>query len=205
MNTVKRLKTGEGVKQFRNPVINNIKISLRVKKEVNLYNTLLELDREREQLNNLFGAQIAVDDNIKRTNNFYVIRNKFVYTVFTSGFLNITKIKSFEDINKAIKRICSIYEIAECDISNYSMDNISANGSFGKKLNLIEVIKAVELSEGNFIPNYKPAYFPGATLKHFKCGSIIIFASGSFNIVGAKSREDIDTIFHQTLKIIEAL
>jgi TATA-box binding protein (TBP) (component of TFIID and TFIIIB) len=79
------------------------------------------------------------------------------------------------------------------------VDNITASGRF---------THTVHLPSLKNIPNiqvrYKPDRFAGASVKYTAgcgsdCGTIVLFHSGSYIVVGAKSATQVDVLFQRVL------
>ena len=137
-------------------------------------------------------------------NNFIVFKTKgFTYTLFKkkidNGLLidcqklpqhaNISCISNIQEIKDSLYSLSSLLSI-DCSLLSYSIDTITANGDVGQSLNLEEIVlKSSDLSN-KIVFNIEK--FPGI-FASFR-GSIkgIIFRSGKFVIVGAKSISEIE-------------
>lgn len=153
---------------------------------------------------------------LTRHHNFTVVHHGYSYTIFQTGFVNITGVMAQCEINLATEIFYDLFNVNLSDCCGAAtVDNITASGNFNKKLNLHSIAKYISSSEEvssiltptNCVPKkrvfkFNPDYFPGAVLRHFGIGSIIIFASGNFTIVGAKTLPHIQQIYDKTLKII---
>jgi TATA-box binding protein (TBP) (component of TFIID and TFIIIB) len=167
------------------PLISNYKISFRTTKEIFFKNTKKNLYTTR------------------RYSNFLVLRQRFVHTVFYSGFVNITKIKNFRSIEAAIKEFCKASFIEVADISEYKVDNTTASGHFGRPLNIRLIRKSFEIRRCEYMFSYKPCKFAGASIKYGRGrGTITVFKSGAYTIVGAKSIARVNEIYAKTRKIL---
>jgi TATA-box binding protein (TBP) (component of TFIID and TFIIIB) len=94
------------------------------------------------------------EENIKEHSNFWVFRKRFVYVIFYSGHVNITKLKTFSDIREALNILLLSYnfenkkclyndenstcctcvdELCSCFYKTFSkikIDNMTVNGKF---------------------------------------------------------------------------
>ncbi len=57
--------------------------------------------------------------DIKEYSNYWVHRNRFVYIIFNNGHVNITKIRSFSEIQESLNHLLHIYNF---DINDYLCD-----------------------------------------------------------------------------------
>lgn len=168
----------------RGPVVSNHKISFRAGK--NLKTSVHKLD----------------SDMVKLHHNYAIIRRKYVYSINFSGYINITKLRTCGDIPAAIEEICCLLQLPNKQPA-YNIDNITASGHFGHTISLHKLQKYFAVHRGPQVIrfNFRPDYFCGANIK-FAYGTIIIFHTGSFTIVGSKSKEDIQRLFSETKKIL---
>jgi TATA-box binding protein (TBP) (component of TFIID and TFIIIB) len=137
----------------------------------------------------------------KTYHNYLVIRDKYTYIVFPKkGHINITGIKNIFEIDNVIDNFCEDFKLNRNLITNcLKIDNISAGGDFGKKLNVGAIQEKLNREKTEFTVKFDRNYFPGAFCKTFDVGTIIIFRSGKYVIVGAKCQEDVKKIFHMML------
>ena len=151
---------------------------------------------------------ISVNDNtvesIDLEHNYAVLRaGGYVYSLNYSGFINITGLRTLTDIPSAIKVVCKLINLQSSDYTA-RIDNITASGTFGSLIPLHVVRYHFTKSEP--IParfKYNPNFFSGATLKFYDGrGTIILFSTGSYTIVGAKTFENIQSIFNETRKFL---
>lgn len=175
----------------RRPVISNYKISF-----YTIPNILLSVPEQEEE-------------NISYYSNFLVYRKKFVHTLFYSGFANITKIPSYDLIQEAVREFRALAGLKIGEVENYKVDTTTSSGHFGQKLNLRLVRKSLDLRRYDVIFSYKPSKFAGASIKfgkQYSCrrkfGTITVFQSGAFTIVGAKSSERVEEIYELTREIL---
>lgn len=161
------------------PVINNVKISIQSKVKIILNH--------------------KADEHTKLHGNYAVIRLNFVYIVYFSGWVNITGIRGKTLIPEAVKELLMFTNLTHCDIHDITIDNISAAGSFGKHLTIRFIKKSLELIKCQTVFDYKPGKFSGASIKFGKRnGTINLFTSGKYTIVGANTEERVLEVFRIT-------
>jgi len=175
------------------PKIHNLKIHFVIEKAVRSH-----LESRIEELKSTYRYKV------KNHHNFVVfrgdIKDSFVFIIFPkSGFVNVTKLKGFEDISESVKFFCDLFHISRHSItSGIVIDNITATGSFQKSLNL-QILK--ELCSDSA---YNPNFFPGLFVRR-SIGTIIVFHSGRYCLVGAKCMENLMDLYQEILVIIRKL
>jgi TATA-box binding protein (TBP) (component of TFIID and TFIIIB) len=190
------------------PTVNNIKIRLTVCR--------FALPRLKENIGRLdaaSGANLGRDRKriFKRHHNFIVFRNDFVFIIFfSSGTVNITGIKGFSHITSALQTFCTVFNIKRRHLQDLTVDNVSANGQFSQLLDLAQLKQVINEREekGDKLissVSYNTNYFPAAFCKTFSIGTILVFNSGRFNIVGAKCQSHIREIYTEMLGIVNSL
>ena len=131
--------------------------------------------------------------------------------MFITGHVNITGIKTFEEVKDATIRFTQLTG-KEVNQDNIKVNNSTASGnllsnSSNKFLSLKKVKNIIEKNQeelnGTF--NFRPHHFPGAVFRRNGKLTIIIFPSGRYIIVGGKNklqiREAHRTICRITKKI----
>lgn len=129
--------------------------------------------------------------SLKRTyKNFCVEKiSHFVFTIFTSGHVNATGIKSFDEVNEAVSCFCEKFDVCYKDcVKSLKIDNSTSSAyiSSPEKIYLPDLTKHLE--EGTL--SLRPEFFPGAVLRRDKKCTVVIFSTGRFIIIGAKSKEE---------------
>lgn len=124
--------------------------------------------------------------------NFSVVRESFVYSVFWScGYINITKIRSFADINAAKTTILNILQLTPSDlIRDYSLHNICASGSFSNRLDLEKLTSIWSRKEG-FRVRKNLSTFPALFVKCSNLGTCVLFQSGKYSLVGVREEKNL--------------
>ena len=128
-------------------------------------------------------------------NNFVVLKRKHTFILFKPKFgatishLNITKIKNFSQIKKAIKEANKLL-LGQLILSTLTIDNITATHYLHKPVDLSQFYEVYSYT--NLI-TFANDIFPGL---HFKTpiGTAIIFHTGKIIIVGCKSVKQIKKI-----------
>lgn len=166
---------------------------------VNVTNIKVSVNLEKQSLDSV---EKKIKDSrlaYKKYNNFIVLRDNFVYTIFRSGknnfnHVNITKIKHFFEVEEAI----DILQNLDLNINRKSLkiDNITGSIDLKKEVRIEDVIELIS-SNANF-SNIKISYnnekFPGLFLKLKSVGTIIIFYSGKVVFVGCKTAENLECL-----------
>jgi TATA-box binding protein (TBP) (component of TFIID and TFIIIB) len=143
----------------------------------------------------------------KQYHNFLCVYDRYTYIIFPKRmYVNITGVKNFEELPSVIPNFCKDFNI---DIglieSNFVIDNLTASGHFGKSLNLADIQEYLNEGESPpFTVSYDRDIFPGAYCKH-RLGTISLFATGRFNILGVKCSQEIEEVFTSMLAITNKL
>ena len=134
----------------------------------------------------------------KKENSFYVLKSKFVYTIFYSGHVNCTKIPEPSKVSEAFFHLFHLLKL-ECPFSKVlkavKIDNLVASGRISKYISPANF--AIFLQEKGEKVHYNPQRFPGACLKLEK-GCMLFFRSGKLVFAGLKTIQD---LHHQICKI----
>ena len=113
----------------------------------------------------------------------------FFKTFHTIVHCNITKIKKYNEIYLAKKKLKEIFP--DISIISTRVDNICATRRTKIKTNLDNLFEKLSSSKSNLYRiNYNTQKFPGMFVKFLGFpikGTLIIFKSGSINYVGVKS------------------
>jgi TATA-box binding protein (TBP) (component of TFIID and TFIIIB) len=140
-----------------------------------------------------------------------VFRNSFVFVIFfSSGVVNVTGIKSFGYITQALQTFCTTFKIKRRHIQDLVIDNVSANGQYNCPIDLSllkQVINQRDNKEDNLISSasFNNSYFPAAFCRTYSVGTILVFGSGRYNIVGAKCQSHVLEIYNEMLAIVSSL
>jgi len=142
-----------------------------------------------------FSSKLAKDQYTKQHGNFFVFRPKVKFCVFIifprSGFVNITGLKKEDKFPEAINLFLNHFQL-NSRLTSLKIDNITACSKIRKFAN-IEVVEQILLSKKEKLLSIKfnSYIFPSLYLKIKEKGTIIIFNSGKFNIVGLSCQSKI--------------
>lgn len=120
--------------------------------------------------------------------------------LFRSGKLVCTGAKQYNQCRKAIRKCARIIALLNHRVAiiHVKIQNIIASARLSGRLNL-------DIFYDTFKPcAYSIEIFPGLTYKTL-IGSVVLFQSGRFNIVGCKTLEAVKTLYNQTLLMYELL
>jgi len=114
--------------------------------------------------------------------NFLVLRLTFVFTIFWTGsYINITKIKSCQDIEKAVYEIINKLNVKPDEVK---IHNICLSGSIDKKVSLRELCQKLKT---HYRTSFNTHFFPALFLRRIKEPTIVLFQNGKLSIIGAQS------------------
>lgn len=162
------------VREISGPVIRNIKISFKVSSPDHLAVLVHQYKRSNA-----------------KSDNFFVVRNRFVYIIFISGHINTTKIATHEEIRESIRHFLSLFGLRCLILPYFTVDNITASGIIdGPTLLLTPLRQAVQdrsFPERDCIKSiqFHPDTFSAAFIKT-AFGTILVFGSGKYIFVGSK-------------------
>ena len=171
--------------------INNIKCHFKIKK-ASVYKLLKSLEVIEK----------------KTFTNFVVIRTIFTFIVFPrTGFVNVTGIKSYSQFNSVVAHCCKLFSFLPEDlVSDLIIDNISAAGSYLQNVNLgklQQIINNPYNKNPDFSTKFDRNFFPGAFCKTTGgCGTLTIFPSGKWVLVGAKCMQHVEETVAKMFAII---
>jgi TATA-box binding protein (TBP) (component of TFIID and TFIIIB) len=193
----------KGVRPPVPPLINNIKIRFSVQQpDLDQLGGSIKLLSERTQ----FLTTVRGKPVFKNHHNFLVFRHTYVYIVFFhSGTVNVTGVRRHEEISEAVFLFCQEFRVDRQGVSRVTVDNITATGDLCKEVNLRLLkrsINAVQQQQENsllqFTASYNLSHFPACFLRSEK-GTVLLFSSGRFNIVGSKCRRDVNKVYQGLL------
>jgi TATA-box binding protein (TBP) (component of TFIID and TFIIIB) len=176
--------------KVQGPILKNIKFHFKIGNLQQLNNSIADLITLKLS-NNFKGRSLSIK------HNFVVYRHTYVYTIFfNTGFINCTKVTNYPHISEAIKEFCSDFKIVRKSVSKIVVDNTTSSGAFKQIINLYD-LKAKINQETETQAHFNPTHFPGLFFRLHSKGTIIVFASGKYTIVGAKWRKDVKLIFQK--------
>jgi TATA-box binding protein (TBP) (component of TFIID and TFIIIB) len=123
--------------------------------------------------------------DIKEYHNFTVFRGEFVFIIFfKSGFVNATKVKSYEEVSKCVNYFCGVFHFSLKHIKpSVKIDNITCSGDLNYEINLLDVTKCMGSDE---TCRFSPQFFPACFIRVNSFGTAIVFSNGSYSLVGSK-------------------
>lgn len=155
------------------------------------------------------------DISIVRHHNFTVSRDphgtRRVYIVFEKeGFVNITGIRELSSLKDVIPQLCLHFSLLPTDVASPQplIDNISASGSFNCRVDLNRLRNILGIKgrhNGYFTVILNRNKFPGASCRTKGFGTITVFSTGKYVIVGSKCVEGMDRIFLKMSDVITSL
>jgi len=156
------------------PKVKNIKIHFKV----------------REKFKTLFLKNInELKDVTIYHGNFGVIKkntylqNKYTYIFFPDcGYINVTGLPNYSSLAPCVLELTSIFGLRNHELSPPRIDNITASGNFFCSIDL-ETLAQQLLRESFFC--FRTNQFPGLIIRA-KNGTILVFNSGKYTIVGLK-------------------
>lgn len=170
--------------------INNVKVSCKV--------TGPSIKRTLQDLS------CTSDSVTRKSSNFFVLRSKYVYIIFFTGHVNITGVRSVNEVANSCIHLKGLLHNKDLEISTPSIDNICSSGSVRDRVDLYQL--AVFLQKNGYQFCFNPHKFPGlsiAPLENAARGTFTIFSSGKFILVGLKSSYELDSVTKVFFAIIE--
>lgn len=134
----------------------------------------------------------------KFTNNFCSLKvpnSTLSFIIFTKAkHVNITGVDSLTLFGEAPFLLAQIIRVSYTFFFNTTciVDNMTFSGSLNKLVNLSNLAK--QLTTKKIILRYNPAIFPGLCAKILGKGSILVFISGKYSIVGVKCKQQAQDI-----------
>jgi len=145
----------------------------------------------------------------KQYHNFCVIRGKHTYIVFTNnGVVNITGVRCLCLMPEAIKDFCLKFNVDVTKISQPIIDNITATGNFRRPINLFKLKKLINNNKNTSkitSVTSNSEKFPSAFCRAAGLATCSVFQEGSYNIIGAKCREEIQELMKWMSVLIQRL
>lgn len=157
-------------------------------------------------------TQVLETKKGKWYNNFFVYKSgekKPTFIIFPKrGFVNVTGIKSFAEIPLLIPLFCEIFHVEERDItSGVTVDNISAAGNFRRRVDLVQLQQHVNKKgeKKYFTVHFDRNFFPGAFCRTSGFGTLTLFPTGKYVLVGVKCLEHAEKTVQAMIAIISTL
>lgn len=163
-------------------------------------------EKTSENIKKIRQYQPKKSESVVQHSNFTVIRSEFVFIIFwSSGYVNVTKIKNFADIKKVFPEFIELTDIQP--VSRISIHNIHAFGVWKNNHNLNDLrikLRRADLNS-NIGVSFNPSFFPGLIIRIKNLGTFILFQSGKFAFLGVKSLKNLEKISHQICAVINQL
>ena len=151
-------------------------------------------------------SKIRERETIKQYSNFFIWRKrKFVYTVFAqAGIVNITGCKNF---NSETLQAVRLFQKEFCLPENSSLSDlnfkIDCSTASGKLVGITKIsLHHIQTSNPKINISLRPHYFSSAVIREKTKPTILLFQSGSFIILGAKSFGGVKERFEFLVKLV---
>ena len=136
----------------------------------------------------------------KKTASFFIVRDKFIYTIFYTGHINCTGIKRLSDINESVSRLMSQLNLTLDQVKTVKIDSILAASRISNYVNLTSF--AHFLRQRNYSVQYNPQRFPGLCIRKFP-GCVLTFISGKVIFSGPNSEEILHRVATNFFKLYD--
>lgn len=144
--------------------------------------------------------------------NYIVFKNSLVYTIFTDlnntyFKINITGIQKVSQIRESVKAFCEHFNVCEKDIiSEIFQDSIFACGNYRRTINLRLLMRLINADANRqFKVKFNCETSAAAYCRHKNLGTIAIFRSGKYLILGSKCEAQVQQILCEMNVIIQTL
>lgn len=181
---------------MKKPTVKNIKVHFRVCES--------KLGHLRERL-----AELYTTNKVIKHFNFYILKKascsdaRFTYTIFpTNAYVNATGLSSFEDLATCLSEFGDILHLRRNQLKDFKIDNITASGQLSRKINLAAASSCLARS-GIFCQASNN--FPGIVVKFPNLGTILLFSSGKYSIVGLKCAHNSTLIVQKVNAVLHTL
>ena len=136
----------------------------------------------------LLGCELVT----KQKPSFCVLKyNSLIFTCFYSGHINVTGIKTLENICQCVESFASKTNIPLQSFSAPVVDNISAKYETKKQKINLNILKSSLVKDSRIISlKYNRERFPGLFIKTLM-GTVIWFPTNSIISVGSKNTSDL--------------
>ena len=144
------------------------------------------------------------DYNLEKYHGGYLHLGDQIVTIYRSGKYIIPGVKSFD-------KLLPLYDEMKLSLSQFldvtiirppEIRNIVASDQLNTVQNLHDL--CIRMFEIGVSPDYEPETFPGLILK-LKCGTINLFSSGKYILLGAKSENELVNLKRQFIELLDSL
>ena len=122
-----------------------------------------------------------------------------MYTVFFKGHINVTKIKTIEELPQAVEHFCSLLQLSSNQhVEHVKVDNIVASGKVilgDNGRNFHALLRYINRDIDVSFLHANRERFPGCRIKLREGGTILLFNSGKYVITGVRTILRLDDIF----------
>ena len=151
------------------PTVKNIKLGVKVRSES--LETFIEL-----------WLRVKPTLVLKQCRNFCVFSCKSNKIILfpNKGYINITGIPDFCYISSAISNLCELLTIERDLLTKPSIHNITLSGRLSLNISLFEISNKLQ----SHYVRFDYSVYPGLHLKVRETGSVLLFSSGKYSIIG---------------------
>lgn len=185
------------------PRIHNYKASVDFRGDLEIRSKVLHLLQQK---------CVSKKSTVSRNQTFSVFtfsQSPCVFTLFHSGYANVTKARNLDILKDAVAWLISelsasrlwpdtesIWE--KCEIHNVTATAALIVRGANYKCDLTELCKKANTLSHVKAARFNPERFPGCSIRTKNCGTVLAFGSGRLVFVGAKGVSDlcrlVDTI-----------
>lgn len=136
-----------------------------------------------------------LENSVKKHRNFIVLRLRYVYIIFqSSGYVNVTKLRNALDVKECLKEFKKVTGLL--NVSKFRIHNIHAFGRLEKCLNLHLCHQYIghKARAEDIIVSFNPSLFHGMKIKVKDLGTFILFQSGNYSLLGARSLSKLEKL-----------
>jgi TATA-box binding protein (TBP) (component of TFIID and TFIIIB) len=109
----------------------------------------------------------------------------------------VTGVKTFEDLNLARKAFAACLKLKENVLSEIIIDNLTHSGDFSERVNVDLTINKLRNESNIERVRYNSEIFPGAFVRVKSGGTLILFSTGRYTIIGTKCHQQAQNIRNQ--------
>lgn len=201
--------------------VNNVKIHF------SFFKKLCRLSLQVKRLSEKVEAESTLGERLtlKRNVNLWILRDRacrYVYVMFPEdNLVNVTGIPNLSSMGRAVYHLCKLLNLSKDYIDPLSLkiDNVTSSGRVTTSVNLpslhrflLERERTLYTSNNSTIAAYSvihqrsqfnPDFFPGLTIRfatfpnNEKLGTVVIFHTGRFNVVGVTSTDQIRQVVEE--------
>jgi TATA-box binding protein (TBP) (component of TFIID and TFIIIB) len=144
--------------------------------------------------------------------NYIVFQNFLVHTIFTDlnntyFRINITGIPSADKIGESVNYFCQYFNVSRDKIiTDIFIDSIFASGNFKTSINLRSLMRSINgRNKCDFKVRFNCETGAAAYCRHKTFGTIGVFRTGKYIILGAKCSESVNKLVQEMIAHIQDL